>query len=134
MYNEKHEQMKAEAVEKIRIHLNDGEFDGYYCDLHNELFNTDYYIVGREWAENALEEYGVFKAINLVQTYEKEQFGEVYTDLSDPEKVINMVWYIIGDDVIGEMFKIPEFEENWNNKADQKTNENIAYAMWEMGM
>ncbi len=42
---------KNEAKEEIRQHaidqLNDGVGDNVYgCDLHNELFNTDYYIVG----------------------------------------------------------------------------------------
>ena len=121
MYNEKHEEMKAEAIEDIIEALENG-FDGYYCDLHNEVFNTDYYIIGTEMAKDALREYDVFDAIELVQEYEKVQFGEVYTNLGNPEKLVNMLYYIIGDEVICEMNDIEEFSDNWNNRADNETN------------
>lgn len=122
------ENMKAQAVEDIIATLENG-YSGYYCDLHNEVFNTDYYIIGTYQAKEALREYDVFDAIELVQTYEKEQFGEVYTDLSDAEKLINMVYYIIGDEVIGEMYDIEAFNENWNDRADEETNNIIVKAL-----
>lgn len=131
MYNKMHEEMKQEAIEAIIEELENG-YSGYYCDLHNEVFNTDYYIIGTYAAKEALREYDVFEAIELVQTYEKEQFGEVYTDCSNPEKLINMVYYIIGDEVIGKMYEIEAFEENWNNRADEETNAIILEAMREM--
>lgn len=131
MHNDKHNEMKQEAIEAIIEALEDG-YSGYYCDLHNEVFNTDYYIIGTYRAKEALREYDVFDAIELVQTYEKEQFGEIYTDLSDPEKLINMVYYIIGDEVIGEMYEIEAFEDNWNNTADDETNAVIIKTMKEM--
>ena len=130
MYNEKHNQMKQEAIEDIIRALEDG-FDGYYCDLHNEVFNTDYYIIGTYKAREVLNEYDVFDAIDLVQGYEKEQFGKIYTDLSDPEKLINMVYYIIGDEVIGEMYDIDAFNDGWNDRADDDTNAVIVKAMKE---
>lgn len=130
MYNKKHEEMKQEAIEAIIEALENG-FDGYYCDLHNEVFNTDYYIIGTYEAKEALREYDVFDAIDLVQTYEKDNFGEVYTELSNPENLINMVYYIIGDEVIGEMYEIEAFNENWNHRADEETNAVIIEAMKE---
>ncbi len=133
MYNNntKHNEMKAEAIESIIEALEDG-YTGYYCDLHNEVFNMDWYIIGTEEAKDALREYDVFDAIELVQNYEKETFGEVYTDLSNPEKLINMVWYIIGDEVIGEMNYIDAFDANWNELSDEETNAIIVEAMKEM--
>ena len=133
MYNNntKHNEMKAEAIESIMEALEDG-YSGYYCDLHNEVFNMDWYIIGTEEAKDALREYDVFEAIELVQNYEKETFGEVYTDLSNPEKLINMVWYIIGDEVIGEMNYIEAFNDNWNELSDDETNAIIVEAMKEM--
>lgn len=133
--NDKHEQMRAEAVESIIDALDEYGYSGYYCDLHNEVFNTDYYIIGTGLAKAALTEYDVWEALDLVQTYEREQFGEIYTDLSDPEKVINMVWYVIGDQIIGEMCEdIDLFNDKWNDKADKETNEAIVKAMRELGM
>ena len=131
MYNKKHNEMKAEAIEAIMEALEDG-YSGYYCDLHNEVFNTDWYIIGTEMAKDALREYDVFDAIELVQEYEKFNFGEVYTELHNPEKLINMVYYIIGDEVIVEMNEIEEFSDNWNNLSDDETNEKILEAMRKM--
>lgn len=130
MYNKKHEEMKQEAIEAIIEALEDGYGD-YYCDLHNEVFNTDYYIIGTYEAKEALREYDVFDAIELVQGYEQMHFGEIYTKLSDPEKLINMVYYIVGDEVICEMYDIEAFEDNWNNCADDETNAIIVEAMKE---
>lgn len=128
MYNDKHEEMKQEAIDAIIEALEDG-YSGYYCDLHNEVFNTDYYIIGTYEAKEALREYDVFDAIELVQTYEKNNFGEAYTELSDPEKLINMVYYVIGEEVISEMYEIEAFNENWNNVADDETNAAIVEEM-----
>lgn len=131
MYNQKHREMREEAIEAIIEALEDG-YSGYYCDLHNEVFNTDYYIIGIYEAKEALREYDVFDAVELVQDYEEEQFGRVESELSDPEHLINMVWYIIGDEIICEMYNIEVFEDNWNEEATEENNAIIIKAMKEM--
>lgn len=131
MHNMKHEAMKEEAIEAIIETLESG-YSGYYCDLHNEVFNTDYYIIGTYQAKEALREYDVFEAIELVQDYENDAFGEVNTDLSNPEQLINMVYYIIGDEVIAEIVEIDAFNDNWDNVADDETNAIIVEAMKKM--
>jgi len=124
-------EMRKEAWEAIIEVLRDG-YTGYYCDLHNEVFNTNYYIIGAYEAKKALEEYGVFDAIKKVQTYEKDAFGEVYTDLSDPEKLITMLYYIIGEEVMLEMMNdIEVWRENWNKLADEETTAKILKAIEE---
>lgn len=129
--NKKEQEMREEAREAIIETLKDG-YSGYYCDLHNEVFNTDYYIIGTYEAKEALNEYGIWGAIEKVQTYEKDNFGEVYTDLSDPEKLVNMLYYIIGEEVLFEMLDdIEVFNENWNNQADEETNAEILKAIAE---
>ena len=131
MYNKKEQAMREEAREAIIETLKDG-YSGYYSDLHNEVFNTDYYIIGTYQAKEALREYDVFEAIEKVQTYEKDNFGEVYTDLSDPEKLINMLYYIIGEEVLYKMMQgIKAWEDNWNNIADEETNAEILKAIEE---
>ena len=107
-------------------------YSGYYCDLHHEVFNTDWYIIGTYQAKQALNEYDVFDAIELVQEYEKDNFGEVFTELYNPEKLINMVYYIVGDEIIGEMNEIDEFSDKWNDCADDETNAIIVDAMRKM--
>ena len=118
-------ELRKEAREAIIEALENGYY-GYYCDLHDEVFNTDYYIIGTYKAKKALEEYGIFEAIEKVQTYEKDNFGEVYTDLSDPEKLINMLWYIIGEEVLFELMeKSQTLNNNWNNLATEEINKQI---------
>jgi len=131
MYNRKEKAMREEARAAIIEALKDG-YTGYYCNLHNEVFNTDYYIIGTYQAKEALKEYDVFEAIEKVQTYEKDNFGEICTDLSDPEKLINMLYYIIGEEVLIEMMDgIEAWGDNWNNQADEETNAEILKAIAE---
>jgi hypothetical protein len=127
----KFESMREQAKEDI-IEMLEGGYSGYYCDFHSEVFNTDYYIVGTYQAEQELESIGVFDAIRKVQEYENDNFGEVNTDLSDPEKLINMLYYIIGEEVLIEMMGgITEWNDNWNNVADDETNAAILAAVKE---
>ena len=125
----KEQEMRKEAKEAIIEALRDG-YTGYYCDLHHEVFNTDYYIIGTYQAKEALKEYDIFKAIEKVQAYEKGNFGEVITDLSDPEKLVNALYYIIGEE---ELFQLVEeveaLNKNWNNVADEETNAAILAAI-----
>jgi hypothetical protein len=127
--NKKELKIREEAREAIIEALKDG-YSGYYCDLHNEVFNTGYYIIGTYEAKKALEEYGVFEAIEKVQTYEKENFSEVYTDLSNPEKLVNMLYYIIGDEVLFFMMDgVEAWEDNRDNLATDETNAEILRAI-----
>jgi ferritin-like metal-binding protein YciE len=119
------EVMREEAREAIVETLENG-YTGYYCDILHEIFNTDYYIIGTAQAEEVLKEFGVFEAIRKVQAYEKDNYGEIYTDLGNPEAVVNMLYYIIGEEVLYEMMEgVDEFHDNWNNLADEETNEKI---------
>lgn len=89
---------KKEALQDIIEVLENG-YDCYFSELHHEVFNTDYYIIGTYEAEKALEQYGVFNAIREVRQYELDVFGELYTDISNPEKLANMLYYVIGEEV-----------------------------------
>jgi len=65
-------------------------------EWHHEIFNTNYYIIGTYRAEQWLADYA-FKAIATIKEYETDNFGEVMTDLSNPEAVVNMYVYIAGE-------------------------------------
>ena len=71
-------------------------------ELHHELFNTDYYIIGTHKAKEWLEEHKicVFDVCEFIKGYEVDNFGECYTDLSSAEKVVNMLTYIVGEELI----------------------------------
>lgn len=70
-------------------------------DLHHHAFNTDYYIIG---TQKAIDWMGTksWDIINHIKDWEQLTFGECNTDLSDPEKVVNMYVYIIGEQVVAE--------------------------------
>lgn len=69
-------------------------------EIHNELFNTDYFIIGYYQSEQWLKEYGIFAGIETIKNYEQDHFGEVTTDFSSSEQVANMLAYIIGEEVL----------------------------------
>tara|TARA_R100000329_G_scaffold44685_1_gene41779 strand:+ start:530 stop:865 length:336 start_codon:yes stop_codon:yes gene_type:complete len=71
----------------------------FYEDLHHHCFNTDYYIIGTYQATKWLGE-EVFNVIEYIKEYENNNFGEVTTDFSDPEKIVNMYFYIIGEEIV----------------------------------
>jgi len=77
-------------------------------DLHHNAFNNDYYIIGTYQAKQWLGDM-TFHVINFIKEYEQFNFGEVYTDLSDPEKVVNMYAYIIGEEIVNDYLN--ELEE-----------------------
>ena len=70
-------------------------------DLHYHAFNTDYYIIGTYQAKQWLGD-KVFDVIEHIREYEDWHFGEVSTDFSDPEKIVNMYAYIIGEEIVSE--------------------------------
>ena len=75
------------------------EDNNFYEDLHHECFNTDYYIIGTYKATQWLSEQ-VFNVIEYIKEYENNNFGEVTTDFSSPEKIVNMYAYIIGEEIV----------------------------------
>jgi hypothetical protein len=108
---EQMEDIFQSVIDDIHDKLDDKVgLDAYGCDLHNELCNTDYFIIGTYQAKEFLGGH-VFDAIEMVKDYEQSNFGEVTTDLSEPERVVNMLAYIIGEHVLAE-------SEHLQNKWD----------------
>ena len=83
------------------IEENISEHNDWLEDLHLNAFNTDYYIIGRYQATQWLGE-EVFNIINFIKEYEMDNFGEVYTDFSEAERVVNMYTYIIGEEIVSD--------------------------------
>ena len=100
--------------------LNNVNAGTYGCDLHHELFNTDYFIIGYYQAEQWLiANVGIFAAIEEIKEYEQSNFGQVSTDLSSSEKVVNMYAYIKGEEILSESKTL---QDKWDN---QLTDEDI---------
>ena len=100
MPKEKREEIYAYAkacLEEIIIERYDD-----FSEIHQKLFNEGYYIIGRYKAIQWLGS-DAFECIAAIKDYEAFHFGSVHTDLSDPEKVVNMYAYIIGEEVLQEL-------------------------------
>ena len=101
MYKEQEiREYARERVEDIANYSNECLED--ITDLHHDIFNTDYYIVGRYQATQWLGT-EAFNCIGVIKEYEESNFGEVYTDLSEPERVVNMYVYIVGEQILEEV-------------------------------
>jgi len=86
-------------IKENKEYLEESEY--WKDDLHHHAFNEDYYIIGTYKAKQWLGDMA-FNVIEFIKEYEQFQFGEVYTDLSDPEKVVNMYAYIIGEEIVSD--------------------------------
>jgi hypothetical protein len=107
-------QTKAELKSYIINCIKDGQIDSVpVSEIHNELFNTDYYICGYYDAEKWLiENGGIFNAITEIVDYEKNIYGEVNTNLTNSETVCNMYAYIIGEDILNNCETIQDNIDN----------------------
>ena len=96
-------EIKAYVLDRIEEHA-DYDLDSLKepHDLGHEIYNTDYYIVGTWQAKQWLGS-DVFDVIEHIKYYQQSEFGEVITDFSSPEEIVNMFVYIIGDQNIHEL-------------------------------
>ena len=90
--NDRVKELKEYSKDEYNTLVKDG-------DLHNEIFNTDYYIIGTYEAKQWLADQA-FDIIGIIKEYEEDNFGEVNTELDNPEKVVNMYVYIVGEDIM----------------------------------
>ena len=124
------EDAKAAIIEA----LTDEEYNGYYSDLHDHLFNEDYHYCYTSEAEDDLNAIGVFNAIGVIVKYEKDNFGEVDVDFTSPCNVANMLYYIVGEEVLWDLFDGCElWDEVWNDKATEETNKALIQWLKENG-
>jgi hypothetical protein len=96
--------MKTSIKEELIEYINDNKND-YSEELHYHLFNQDYYIIGYYQCEEWLDHHNLspFEAIGIIKEYELENFGEITTDISSSEKVVNMLVYIYGEELLCKM-------------------------------
>ena len=97
----KYEEIKSHFNDFINDENNKDIIKNNLDDLHHEIFNTDYYIIGRYEAKKWLGDQ-VFNIIEIIKEYEQFNFGEINTDFSEPEKVVNMYVYIIGEEIVAD--------------------------------
>ena len=93
-------------------------------DLHTALYNETQHYIYYASAKEATDELDVWECIGAVQKYEQDQFGEVYTPLSDACRVANMVVSILGEALLQAIYgETAYFGTKWN---DQLSDDELA--------
>lgn len=94
--------------------------DTYGCDLANEMFNTDYYIIGTYEAKQFLKNY----IDELFETLEKYQsdYGEQYPHITDAEKLATLVALNQAEEILGSLDTV---QEKWDETLEEDDIEKI---------
>ena len=114
-------ELKAQAKWAIIDKLEEG-YEGYLCDLHNEVFNMEMYEPYTDRAIKILDELGGYSVVSEVIKYEEDNFGQTSADKYDnPCWVLSMFWYITGEEALAELGEdVPEFEEFWDEELTEE--------------
>lgn len=108
-------ELKNDAKWAIIDKLEEG-YEGYLCDLHHEVFNTEMYTNDEDEATEILDSLGSYSVIGEIVKYEQDNFGYTSADkYNDPCWVLSMFWYIVGEEALQELGEsMEEFDELWN--------------------
>lgn len=103
--------MKPAIFEEVANQLIDALADGSLesvnvGDVHHVVYNLSETYVYTQDAERDLEQIGTFNAIQTVMQYEQDNFGQTAPaeKYGDPCWVANMVVYILGEELVGQVF------------------------------
>lgn len=96
----------------------------YAGNLNTHLYSEPQHYIYYAHAKDATAQLDVWECIGVVQKYEQDQFGEVYTPLSDACRVANMVVYIMGCELLQSIYGDTEyFGDKWD---EQLSDEDLA--------
>ena len=114
-------ELKAQAKWAIIERLEEG-YEGYLCDLHNEVFNTEMYEPHTDRAVKILDGLGSYSVVAETVKYEQGIFGQTSVEkYSDPCLVLSMLWYIVGEEALAELAEdVPEFDELWDEELTEE--------------
>tara|TARA_R100000655_G_scaffold110083_1_gene167453 strand:+ start:59 stop:460 length:402 start_codon:yes stop_codon:yes gene_type:complete len=112
--NKQYESVKEYITDRLGEGIGESQ---HASDLHHYLLNEDYFIIGTYKAKQFLDG-EAFNAIEKIKTYEQDNFGEVSTDLSEPEKVVNMFAYIVGEEILRESETLKDAWDRTLEKSD----------------
>lgn len=95
--------VKVELAEHVLDRINDGVIDdSNRDDWHFHCFNEDYYVIGYYEASQWLKRHNIdtFEAVGICQDYEKNNFGKMTGSYDNPEKTVNILTYIYGEELL----------------------------------
>ena len=98
---------KEEVIKNYLLeYLEDNELTINDEDIHDIVFNQDYFIIGYYKAEQWLIENGqnyTFEVLRYVMEQEKDNFGSIETVYDNAETLVNHYAYWLGYEVISEI-------------------------------
>ena len=105
MKNSIKQELSAYVTDRVEEMRRYKELPSDISDLHHELFNQDYYIIGYYQAEKWLEEHNIsaWEGMSICQEYEIDNFGEASKKYDNAETTVNMLAYIYGEQLLHEM-------------------------------
>ena len=114
-------EFKAQAKWAIIEKLEEG-YEGYLCDLHDEVFNTEMYETNTAKATRILDGLGSYSVVAETVKYEQGIFGQTSVEkYSDPCLVLSMLWYMVGEEALAELGEdVPEFGEFWDEELTEE--------------
>ncbi len=98
--------MKNSIRQELTEHLNDTiKYLDSKDEIHFHAFNEDYYIIGYYNAEQWLKHHNLntFEAIEICNEFEKDNFGEIQTNFTDAERLVNHLVYWYGLELCNEL-------------------------------
>ena len=99
--------IKKELAAYLIDMINEGVLTNENCDDWNHVaFNQTYYVIDNHVAKKWMEkhEVDVFGGMKICQKWEKETLGEVHTEYSGWEDVVNMIVFVIGWELLGKAY------------------------------
>ena len=87
-FTKQREDVKEYILDQLKDEKSNLEKDAFYCDFEGS------------------------------ELPEKENFGETYTDLSDPEKIANMLSYILGNEILSDSAAL---QLRWDSPVNKNT-------------
>lgn len=104
MNNSIKEELSEYITERIKELKSYKELESEISEVHHELFNQDYYIIGYYQAEQWMKQHNItaFQGMEYVHNYESFHFGEK-RDYTNAEALVNMIVYIKGEELLYEL-------------------------------
>ena len=106
-------EIKKEIANEMFISFKDYESiqDMYLCDIANEFYNNDYYIIGIYQAKEWLKKYfdDMLEVIEYWEDETGEQYGQMITDV---EKLATLVAYTVADTILYEVYEYLGYDSN----------------------
>ena len=102
MKNSVREELSEYITERVQEMKNYKELSSDIGDIHNEIFNQDYYIIGYYNADKWLQEHNIssWEAMSICTDWENENFGECSGKYDNAETTVNMLAYIWGMEIL----------------------------------